>query len=317
MQKTCLFLLFFLSRQSFGGWTCGGARIDYDKQCRCGSDVLTMEDDNYRRQCCGPDTCSIDDNGHATCPDGVTCNTSKGWPWNCGNIMIAQEKTCQCNIYLYHYDQYYYDNTSSLEYDQYYYDNTSSLDYDQYGIYYYTLDYHQYFSGIWCCPSGPCTYQDDGTAMCHNATIVYGRDKGCDSGVCWSRMYQSCKSGNQCVDKRYICHGGAPLCDDGSDLATCSPDNGNDDICYPHYHWSGKCSADIPTHQECYNSVSTKDNRVFDCINRGDEINNDTEQELVDYASMTSCDYHLDTRVDPGLMCGSRCRWEVGWPMVS
>ena len=150
MHKTCWFLLLFLTRQSLG-WYCGGAWIDNGKQCRCGSDVLTWEDDHKRRQCCGPDTCSIDDNGDATCPDGVTCNTSKSQPWNCGNIMIAREKTCQCS--------------------------SSSLNYDQYN-----------FPGdTWCCPSEPCTYQSDGTAVCHNATIVQGEDKGCDGGVCYSR----------------------------------------------------------------------------------------------------------------------------------
>ena len=92
---TCWFLLLFLTRLCLGDWYCGGVRIADDKQCKCGSDVLTNED-KYKRQCCGPDTCSIDDNGDAICPDGVTCNTSEDRPWNCGNIKIAQEKTCQC-----------------------------------------------------------------------------------------------------------------------------------------------------------------------------------------------------------------------------
>ena len=95
MHKTCWFLLLFLTRQSLGGWTCGGVWIDNDKQCKCGSDMLTEEEDYRKRQCCGPDTCSIDDNRDVICPDGVTCNTSEYELWNCGNIMIAQEKTCQ------------------------------------------------------------------------------------------------------------------------------------------------------------------------------------------------------------------------------
>ena len=141
MLKTCWFLLMFLTRQSSNVphqtvWTCGGVRIADDNQCKCGSDVWTMED-HMRQQCCGPDTCSIDDNGDATCPDGVTCNTSsKSRPWNCGNIMIAQEKTCQCGS-----------SSPPLDWRLYYYDT-------------------------WCCPSEPCTYQEDGTAVCHNATIV-------------------------------------------------------------------------------------------------------------------------------------------------
>ena len=46
---------------------------------------------------------------------------------------------------------------------------------------------------------------------------------------------------------------------------------GNEDICPPDYEYS-KCPTDIPTHQECYYSYySDKDNRVFDCITRGDE----------------------------------------------
>ena len=250
MQKTCWFLLLFLTRQSLGGWYCGGVWIDNDNQCKCGGDVLTYEYPNYTRQCCGPDTCSIDDIGDAICPDGVTCNTSESWRWNCGNIIIALEKTCQCGS------------------------SSPPLDYDQYDYPHYT----------WCCPSEPCTYQDDGTAVCHNVTIVKGKDKGCDGGVCYSRDYLPCKSSNQCVWKKDICHGGAPLCRDGSDVAACSPDN--DDICHPDYGYS-KCSADIPTHQECYYIRDDyKDNRVFDCINRGDETN--TEKELVDYNSMTS-----------------------------
>ena len=265
MQKICWFLLFFLTGQSLG-LRCGGAFIDDDKQCKCGSDVLTKGKDQYKRQCCGPDTCSIDDDGDATCPDGVSCNTSKFSLWNCGNIMIAEEKTCQCG-------------------------STSS-----------PLDYYQYFAGTWCCPSEPCTYQDDGTAVCHNATIVKGKFKGCDGGVCWNRSYLSCKSGNQCVDKEDICHG-APLCHDGSDVAACSPDN--DDICPPKYapqYRYSKCpSADILTdHQECYDSERNKDNLEFNCINRGDE--------LVDYNSMTSC---YDD--GPGLMCGEQCRWVGAW----
>ena len=172
-----------ISWQDF--WRCGGVSIDLDKQCRCGSEVLTYRYPYInRRQCCGPDTCTIDDNGDAFCPAGIIFNIRNGRSnlWNCGDVILTQDKSCQCG--------------------------SSSLDYDQYR----KGDY------AWCCPSEPCTYQDDGTAVCHNATIVQGTDKGCDSGVCYDRYYQSCKSGNQCVIREDICHG-APQCRDGSDVA--------------------------------------------------------------------------------------------------
>ena len=46
MQKTCRFLFLFLIRQSLG-WICRGVFIDDDKQCKCGSDLLTKEKDEY------------------------------------------------------------------------------------------------------------------------------------------------------------------------------------------------------------------------------------------------------------------------------
>merc|ERR1711974_443202 len=99
--------------------------------------------------------------------DGIVCNTSVWFPWNCGDVIITQEKTCQCGS-----------------------SSSPPLNYKPYS---YRGDY------TWCCPSEPCTYQDDGSAVCHNATVVQGQDKGCDGAVCWSREYLPCRSGNQCV----------------------------------------------------------------------------------------------------------------------
>ena len=56
--------------------------------------------------------------------------------------------------------------------------------------------------------SHACTNQDEGSAVSLNATIVQGRDKGCDKcgGVYCGRFYLSCKSGDQCVYKDDICN---------------------------------------------------------------------------------------------------------------
>ena len=65
--------------------------MEDDKQCSCGSEVLTKEKDYNKRTCCGLDTCTIDKNGDVICPDGRTCNTNNDRPWNCGDVIIAQE----------------------------------------------------------------------------------------------------------------------------------------------------------------------------------------------------------------------------------
>ena len=281
MLVTRILLIFpALLRLSQGGWYCGGVVIDDDKKCKCGTEILTsinqFREDILHGQCCGPDTCSIDENGDGICVDGISCNTRWPFPWNCGNIMIAKEKVCQCG-------------SVSLEYDQY--------------TYHFLKD-----NEVWCCPLEPCSYQIDGTAICHNATIVQGKDKGCNGGVCFSRSYLPCKSGNQCVDKDDICHG-APQCDDGSDLATCGLDN-KEDICPPSHDFS-KCAADIPSyHQECYWSGHDKNNQQFDCITRGDETNEETSsEETIDYGSITACETSSGYT---GLMCGTGC-WDISW----
>ena len=87
---------------------CGGVSKDDTSLCRCGSEVLTEENVysnyGYKRQCCGPDTCSFDDNGDVNCTDGIICNTRNWTPWNCGDVLIASENYCQCGFlssYLY------------------------------------------------------------------------------------------------------------------------------------------------------------------------------------------------------------------------
>ena len=250
-------------------WDCGGLELDDISQCKCGKDVWTKEkliEYNVLDlvQCCGQDTCYRDDNGNIICPDGVICNTMNGKPWNCGDVRITQN-TCQCG--------------------------SISLDFDQYRNNY-----------TWCCPSEPCIYQDDGTALCPNATILQGTDKGCDGGVCYDRRYLSCKSGNQCVRKGDICHGAPPLCKDGSD---CDPEK-DQEICI-YIASKSKCpTTDISTnHQECYESVTDKNNQVYDCITRGDETNEDrSSSETIDYASITPC---ITITGVTGLMCGKQC----------
>ena len=135
--------------------------------------------------------------------------------------------------------------------------------------------------------------------MCPNATIVNGYDKGCDGIVCRRSDSVSCKSGKQCVDRGKICHG-FPVCDDASDLAKCRTEN---NVCPPHYKYS-QCSADYPTdHQECFDSGFKKSNQEFNCILRGDEPNQKTLSETIDYASITPCGDPGDTK----LMCGLEC----------
>ena len=89
-------LVLSLLKESHCYWHCGGVKIDDDKQCKCHSEVLTKWNDYQKRQCCGSDTCYTDSNGDAICPDGIICNTRKNLQWVCGDIIIAQEKTCQC-----------------------------------------------------------------------------------------------------------------------------------------------------------------------------------------------------------------------------
>ena len=88
---------------------CGRVNNDRNSLCRCGTtEVLTEENSygnyGYKRQCCGPDTCSFDDNSDVTCPDGIICNTRNWTPWTCGDVLIASENYCQCGLsssYLY------------------------------------------------------------------------------------------------------------------------------------------------------------------------------------------------------------------------
>ena len=142
--KILLVVLILIRLSSQGDWGCGGVVIDEAKQCKCGGEVLNGK--YNKKLCCGPDTCTVDANGDGVCPDGITCNTSRFGVWNCGDILISDVNTCKCGS------------------------SYPPLDYDQYKYPHYT----------WCCPSEPCTYQDDGNAVCHNATIVQGRDKGCN-----------------------------------------------------------------------------------------------------------------------------------------
>ena len=95
MKKTWLILL-VLARLS-QAWYCGGVTLE-DKKCKCGaSEVWTYEEfDNNGRQCCGRDTCFLDENGDAVCPDGVPCTTKKYEQRHCGDVLIADEKTCYC-----------------------------------------------------------------------------------------------------------------------------------------------------------------------------------------------------------------------------
>ena len=270
MQVIKIVLVLSLLKESHCYWHCGGVKIDDDKQCKCHSEVLTKWNDYQKRQCCGSDTCYTDSNGDAICPDGIICNTRKNLQWVCGDIIIAQEKTCQCG---------------SL---------SPPLTYRNY----------TYFGGFtWCCPSEPCSYnQEDGTVICYNATIVKGKDKSCDAGTIWSRQYLSCKSGKQCVHKKYICHGD-PWCLDWSDLGMCGPDN--EDICPPNTSYYKCPGADISTdHQECYDIDKYTNNQQYNCLTRGDETTTEgRSDEMIDYESIIPC----NGRNGNGLMCGLEC----------
>ena len=290
MQKICFFSLFLIKLSI--NWKCGGVYIDGNNNCHCGSEVLKKVDEN-RRQCCGADTCSIDDDGNAVCLDGVPCKTSGIYsPWNCGDVIITHEKTCHCGgLGLETLQKYKFNRILSSMFPQ------KSLNHSQ---------YHKPNDGFWCCPSQPCSYQEDGSAVCHNATIVRGKGKGCDGEVCWSRDYLSCKSGNQCVRKKDICHG-KPVCFDKSDVDMCGSDI---EIVIPDFRYNSyKCYADIPNHHEYFYNVSYINNQKYDCIARGDEFKyqdiRGTPEEAIDYWSMTPC--------AGGLMCGSKCISYKNW----
>ena len=267
MQRTCLLLLILvwlsLSQVYPDEWECGGVTIA--GTCKCGDENF------YFRQgkgCCGPDTCSVDSNGDGVCPVGIVCNSVD--TWNCGDLRIGRGKICKCG-------------SVSLEY---HWESASGE------------------KKVWCCPYEKCTYnKEDGSAVCPNATVVYGEDRSCNSGVCSSREYLSCKSGYQCVRKLDICHGKL-MCNDGSDVHLCSPEN--EDLCPPDFRWS-KCLSDIPHHQECYSpdESGATNNQQYDCVTRGDEVSK--IEESIGYKSITACTINGDRTTESGYRCGSEC----------
>jgi len=274
MWKTCL-LVISLTRLSLSEWFCGGVLLSGSKKCKCANETLTLYKDDMWRGCCGPDTCFIDHNGDGVCPDGVPCDTDDFYEdkdflysiWRCGDILIQMGQTCQCGSTLL---EFWKDNWSTGN-----------------------------FFNVWCCPSEPglCTYQEDGSAVCPNATVIDGIDKGCDSGVCSSRLWAPCKSGNQCVQKKNLCQD-QPLCDDGSDVDLCNSQE-NEDLCPPSADWM-KCSSN----NKCFSKYD---------ICRGDPVCSDgSDANLcsVNYESINEC---ITDEYNNGLMCGWRCldtwRW--------
>ena len=83
--------ILFLINLSDGYWFCGGAILDDKGKCFCGNVTITRDkwyDDRIR--CCGGDTCSINEDGSATCPRGKTCH-SEFSTWTCGDLRIPSD----------------------------------------------------------------------------------------------------------------------------------------------------------------------------------------------------------------------------------
>ena len=111
MKETRIFLVVITLLRLLQCWKkCGELEIENNKQCFCGNKVLTFDNEKIKRKklCCGPDTCFINETGDGICPDGITCITGGVKLWNCGDVRISQEKTCQCgsSSSLLNYAQY-------------------------------------------------------------------------------------------------------------------------------------------------------------------------------------------------------------------
>ena len=140
-------------------WNCGAASIDYRAECFCGNVTITRDesqDDGIN--CCGRSTCTITEDGTATCPEGMICQTWGTWP--CGDLQISGDNTCQCGAENITFNDWW---SSSYKF---------------------------------CCPSSTsqCSLTQEGNGNC-DGTVKTGRETGCSSGVCYNRHKFACKSG--------------------------------------------------------------------------------------------------------------------------
>ena len=277
-------LLYLLVNLCHGDWFCGDALIEDQAACSCGNETFTRDASyNDDINCCGPDTCIITETG-ATCPGGQTCKSYSAWP--CGDILIPNTAACYCGA--------------------------EKITDDDLG------------DGKFCCPSfspSQCFMTQDGIGHC-NGTVKTGIFAGCDTGVCHSRRYFACRSGEKCVRKNDMCHG-EPLCDDLSDVMFCNIHN--NEVCLPQYDYSKCPYTSSSEHQECYKPSEDMNNFKYNCITRNDEIGSkentdskstrsdfDTVNEniAIDYESIKPC---TDEYGAPGLLCGNECKLNTEW----
>ena len=136
-----------------GPWPCGGAQLDGDSSCICGDTILTSEDYFNYKDCCGKDSCYVDQDGNAQCPDGHICQDT-GFTFRCGDTRLPDDGVCWCGEEI----------LEGRDYNRF--NSTSTTD-------------------KWCCPaSSSCSYEEDGnTVVCTNGTILKGRKAKCSSGV--------------------------------------------------------------------------------------------------------------------------------------
>ena len=266
--------ILFLINLSDGYWFCGGAILDDKGKCLCGNVTITRDewyDDRIR--CCGGDTCSINEDGSATCPEGEICH-SEFSTWTCGDLRIPSDSKCQCGTEL------------------------------------FTEDDNRWPDYKFCCPSSSpsqCSMTTEGVANC-SGIVKSGEYTGCDTSVCYSRSNFGCKSGDLCVQKWYMCHG-QPLCQDFSDVEFCNIHN--KDVCTPDYNYY-KCPGLIPwspEHRECYKPTSEINNSEYNCLTRSDETGVTEERETIDYDSIKPCKEYAN----PGLWCGDVCKDTIEW----
>ena len=279
-----ILLLFIITLQSVSqlvsGRGCGGAWIDEFTDCICGDTNITWSD-GHDNDCCGRDTCYVDQDGTVQCPDGQICQ-NKSYTFRCGDLILPNSADCHC------------------------------------GEEEFTLD--DYWAHKWCCPSSssPCSYKDD-VSICSNGICVNAigicidgkvkTDKKaiCPSGVTYDRNYYPCKSGEQ-VDKDLICRG-TIHCKDGSDLDQCQE---NVDNCKPDYRSNyGKCPITSSGHSQCYQSSSQTNDKNYDCLNRADESMEIDHSDNIPYDRLTTCDYGSGR--DLGVKCGEECKLIYQW----
>ena len=92
--NTLLLYLLYLINLCHGSWDyCGAAYIEDQDNCYCGN--VTITEDNRRKNgedCCGPDSCTLTEDGSAECPGGEKCDGSTTLP--CGDMRISQFNKC-------------------------------------------------------------------------------------------------------------------------------------------------------------------------------------------------------------------------------